>query len=145
MDFNIDPYLDCIPERMSVENVRTIANKESSHHPYALNIDGVGSFFPDTLDEAVALVVFYQQKRMDIGYMQISSSNAPALNIDPIQLLHPCDNIRIGSSIFLNFFDRMIDQKMSVDDATIRALSAYNTGDPVNGITNGYVLRYMDH
>lgn len=144
MDFNLNDYLDCVPERMTVANVQTIAAVESTQTPFALNIDGVGSFYPETLDEAVALVVFHKESRMDIGYMQVSSSNAKAYGVDALQLLHPCDNIRIGSEIYLSFFDRIYKKTKNADDATIKALSAYNTGDFVKGITNGYVFKYID-
>ena len=61
---------------------------------------------------------------IDYGLMQINSGNFRWLGLTPTTALDPCVSIRAGATV-------------------LQAYSAYNTGSPFRGISNGYAAKVV--
>lgn len=75
---------------------------------------------------------------VDIGLMQINSSNLSALGMTIDDALDPCRSLKAGARIL----SKAYAQGGSVADrqaALLIALSRYNTGRTLAGLANGYV------
>jgi conjugative transfer signal peptidase TraF len=70
---------------------------------------------------------------IDIGLMQVNSSNLPRLNLTPEQAIEPCTNIHAGSIILLQFYGKALRYTSSPQVALRYALSGYNTGSLYKG------------
>lgn len=136
----------CKHKEVPTELVLQIIKIESSSNPYALNINTKDSppkaIIPSSKEEAFTIAQKYinEGHSVDIGLMQINSKNLGANTI--IDVLDPCTNITLGSSIYHSFYKATPAQD---DDKTRiqKALSAYNTGSFTNGFKNGYVQKYF--
>jgi type IV secretion system protein VirB1 len=100
-----------------------IAQHESGLNPAAVhdNTDG-RSYFPDTSEAGLSLLHALRERghtSIDVGLAQINTSNFGWLGLTPATALDPCASFRAGAAV-------------------LTAFSAYNTGSPTRGITNGY-------
>jgi type IV secretion system protein VirB1 len=80
---------------------------------------------------------------VDLGLMQVSTAEAKRRGISPESLLEPCTNLRVGWQILED--DYRIEKKTygPGQEALRHAISRYNTGDPQQGIANGYLGRVL--
>jgi len=79
---------------------------------------------------------------VDLGLMQINSKNLAKFTLSIEGAFDPCQNIRVGSQILKDNYDRAAEGLGSGQAALKAALSAYNTGNFHAGFSNGYVGRY---
>ena len=85
------------------------------------------------------------QYTVSIGLMQVNAETASRLGVKPEQLLEPCTNLKVATSILIAAYStvaREIGEGFTALDA---ALSIYNTGDPTTGFRNGYVANVYAH
>lgn len=85
-----------VPKDLAV----AVAKQESSLNPLCINVAGT-DHTPKTRDEAVAIIKKAEKakKSYDVGVMQINSQWTRAWKIDPVTLLDPDTNIRLGVKI----------------------------------------------
>lgn len=82
---------------------------------------------------------------VSIGLMQVNAEMAPQLHLKPEKLLDPCTNLRAGGTILISAYTELA-RKMGTGFAALdAALSFYNTGDPSDGVLNGYVAKVYEH
>ncbi len=133
----------CVPSsHWSV--MEKIVSVESGGEIYAIGINkkGYQSKYPDTLQEAKEEVQALLKKglNIDIGLSQINSQHFKPGRLFAkkgfvaTDALDPCTNLKMGAMILSNNYRRY--------KALPEALSAYNTGNPRDGFSNGYVARY---
>jgi type IV secretion system protein VirB1 len=79
---------------------------------------------------------------VDMGYMQVNSANLKRLGYTVEDMFDPCKNINAGGKIFTEAYITMLAIYKDEQIALSRALSIYNTGNPQDGFSNGYVSRY---
>jgi type IV secretion system protein VirB1 len=116
------------------ETVVSIAKTESGLNPLAIHDNTTGlSYQPGSAKEAIALAssLIAQRHSVDLGLMQINSTNLVVLNLAITHAFDPCHSMAAGAQFLSGVFQR----------ALRTALSTYNTGDPQRGIDNGYVAR----
>lgn len=139
----------CAPN-VAPETITQIIKHESSGNPLAINVGGLPfkqQPKPKTIEEAATIAKNYIQKGhiVDMGLMQVSSSNLKWLNIpltDIEVLFAPCPNITAGGALLSEAYQRAVKKHGRGQRALQAALSAYNTGNFTYGFKNGYVAKY---
>lgn len=135
----------CVPEKQR-SIMAKIVKHESSGNPLAINVNKVRrplSYRPKSALEATILVETLVDMgfSVDIGYGQINSQHLKPngflgkMNVKVEDLFDPCVNLLAGSIVYQKAFN----QYGSVE----KALSVYNTGNPVDGFKNGYVRKVL--
>lgn len=124
------------------ETVSAIIQHESRGNPYALNTQ-VRSYYPSNRAEAERLLAeaLRAGHSTDIGLMQVNSQWLRRYSLRPGDLLDPCTNIRIGTTILRQNYIETWARYRKEAPALLEALSMYNTGDRRRGFRNGYVAK----
>jgi type IV secretion system protein VirB1 len=98
---------------------------------------------PTNQREALDWLAYFQSYDIfvDLGLMQVSTAEAKRRGISPESLLESCTNLRVGWQILGDAYQ--IERKTygPGQEALRHASSRYNTGDPQQGIANGYLAR----
>jgi type IV secretion system protein VirB1 len=116
--------------------------------PAALLACSLGLVAPSTLEAVIAeesggnpvAVRVNRNGSVDRGLMQINSSWLPKLGLTAEQIMDPCTNIRVGSTILVSNYTAAVRTFGEGQRALQAALSAYNTGSFVAG--TAYVARF---
>lgn len=143
---------ECVPT-VHPSTMGAIIRTESRGNAYALSDDGpshlpwrvrktmLRSFNPSTREEAIRITnrLIKDGHIVGLGLAQVNSRNLAKLGLTVEQALDPCTNLNAGGQILTKFYLRAFRKYGNPDKALIAAISAYNTGDFVAGIENGYV------
>jgi type IV secretion system protein VirB1 len=144
MAFDVTPYQACF-EDVHPSTLQRIIEVESGGNPIALNINGaVLPRKPKSKEEAIDIAQQYIDKgySVDVGFMQINSKNFARYGVTLSSVLDPCTNIKTGSRILHDAYQRAYQQEGNAQSALLVALSIYNTGNTQRGFKNGYVGKY---
>jgi type IV secretion system protein VirB1 len=147
----------CLPT-VPLNTLRAVVQVESGGNPNAMQIDFPKGLLkrwrltegtlrlkrqPTNQREALDWLAYLQSYDIfvDLGLMQVSTAEAKRRGISPESLLEPCTNLRVGWQILEDAYQ--IEKKTygPGQGALQHAISRYNTGDPRQGITNGYLAR----
>ena len=124
----------CAPG-VAPDTIAAIARAESGLEPLAIHDNTVQRTFQSAdLPEAIALatgLIVAQHHSVDLGLMQVNSANLARLGLSITDAFDACRSIEAGGRVLSEAYQ----------GALRGALSAYNTGDPQRGISNGYVSR----
>ena len=149
----------CLPSA-PLNTLRAIVQVESSGNPNAMQIDFPKALLkrwglaegtlrlkrqPINQREALNWLAYFQSYDLfvDLGLMQVSTSEARRRGISPESLLEPCTNLRVGWQILEDDY-RIEKQTYGPGQQALQhAISRYNTGDTQRGITNGYLGRVL--
>lgn len=115
-----------------------VAKQESSHNPWAVNMDGRG-FLPRTKQEALFALHLARPRSFDLGMMQVNSFWLRKYRLNPSDVLEPEINVRLGAFIMRDCLDR--------HGLTWKAVGAYHTGDPDRHAWRSYdyAVRVLNH
>ncbi|WP_319780365.1 lytic transglycosylase domain-containing protein [Maridesulfovibrio sp.] len=134
----VPPLFGQVAEEFSLhpEILNAIADHESGYNPWALNIEG-RSVYPETREEALAIIEKYQGRSYDVGLMQVNSYWIRKFKLSPAEALEPEENLRLGAWILRYCLDRY--------GYNWRAIGAYHTGSPNNlpGRARAYAVKVM--
>lgn len=137
---------------LNVEPVAIIAlmKQESNLKPYQIGINHSRKKLkrqPANHAEAVAWSTYLIQQgyNIDMGLMQINSTNLKKLGLSVDDVFEPCINLRAGAQILLENYQRASARYGHGQNAFYSALSAYNTGHFSKGFKNGYVHKVIHH
>jgi type IV secretion system protein VirB1 len=126
----------CAPG-VDVRTEASVVAIESSAWPYALNDNDTGrAYYPETLDQAKALLRRISGHQVAVGIAQVDSVNFGTYGVDAVQLLEPCMNLRVGSAILAAYYRQAYRRTSGTTEeehrqAALReAFSAYNSGSP---------------
>jgi type IV secretion system protein VirB1 len=141
----------CAPN-VAPSTIKEIVRVESGYNPVALNVNkrnGIGYPLPKKIKstrEAVRAshAAIAAGHTVDMGYMQINSSNLKKLGYTVEDMFDPCKNLAAGAKILENAYLEALRKYGNQQAALRAALSIYNTGDHRRGFSNGYVARYLD-
>jgi len=127
--------------------IEQIIAVESNEREFAINVNSEKPVLitqPENLEEAISSVEKYiaQGYTVDMGYMQINSQHLEKYDVTVGQVFDPCQNIYIGSDIFMRGYNATKAFYGDTPLALETALSAYNTGTFHRGFQNGYTTRY---
>jgi type IV secretion system protein VirB1 len=147
----------CLPTA-PLSTLRAVIQVESRGNPNAMQIDFPKGLLkrwrlaegtlrlkrqPTNQREALDWLAYFQSYDIfvDLGLMQVSTAEAKRRGISPESLLEPCTNLRIGWQTLEDAYQ--IEKKTygPGQEALQHAISRYNTGDPRQGIANGYLAR----
>lgn len=136
----------CAPQ-VAVSTLHAIAKVESGLNPLAINVNGQWRIQrqPRDIDEAKAWLrwLVANGHSVDVGLMQVNTMNFKWTGLTPDNAFDPCINLAAGASVLQAAYRRMRAREPDPQTALQRAVSAYNTGHPSKGFTNGYVARVV--
>lgn len=121
--------------------LNALIKTESGGDPFVVH-DNNGSIFRSrTATEAIATAegLIRQGHSIDMGLSQINSRNLPKLGLSISQVFEPCANIKAASTIWSWGLKMAVDKYGEGQQATLAAVSVYNTGSLSAGFSNGYV------
>lgn len=134
----------CAPN-VAPQTIEQIITVESSGNPLAINVNkGRLARKPSDAADAAALARDYIAKgySVDLGLMQVNSRNLPRLGYSVEDMFEPCKNIAAGARVLTAFYAAAKPKYADEQSALRAALSAYNTGNFVDGFTNGYLAKF---
>lgn len=134
--------LACAPN-VAIDTTVAIAHHESKLNPLAIyDNTSKRAYIPASPEEALSIAhgLIDSKHSVDLGLMQINSSNLPWLSLTIEAAFDPCRSIAAGARVLSEGY-----RGGATEDEQQRALrvalSRYNTGDPERGFTNGYVRK----
>ena len=114
--------------------------------PFAILVNGGNITLPHAGDAetatATAEALIAKGYSLDLGLIQVNTANLPALHLSVRDMFIPGLNIAAGSFIFRHDYDAALADMKTGPEAVDAALSAYNSGNFLGGIQNGYVAHY---
>ncbi|MCW5221485.1 lytic transglycosylase domain-containing protein [Verminephrobacter aporrectodeae] len=141
---DLEMMMACAPN-VAPATTQQIIRVESKGNRLAINVNkGFLERAPRDAADAAKLAKKYiaQGYTVDLGLMQVNSTNVARLGYRVEDMFEPCKNIAAGARVLTEFY---ANARLKYDDeqAALRAaLSAYNTGSFINGFNNGYLTRY---
>lgn len=104
-----------------------VAKQESGLKPLCINVEGK-DYFPATREDAVKIVKEAEKgkKSYDVGLMQINSQWTRQWKMDPVRLLDPETNIRLGI--------RLLHEEIGRHGLNWQAVGKYHSPNPVRGM-----------
>lgn len=135
----------CAPT-VAPSTVERVIQVESKGDPLALNVNGATlRRKPRNAAEAAEFARAYIKAgyTVDMGLMQVNSSNLKRLGYTVADMFEPCKNLAAGAKVLTDFYVSATDHYTEPQAALRAALSAYNTGSFRRGFANGYVSRYL--
>jgi type IV secretion system protein VirB1 len=131
---------------VAAHTLEAIVKTESNFDPLKIGVNGGAKLErqPVNIDEAVATAQWLLANgyNIDLGLGQVNSSNMNRVGLSVTEAFDPCKNLKAAGTIFNNSFQSAI-QQYPEGQALQVALSAYNTGNFVQGFRNGYVGKVL--
>jgi type IV secretion system protein VirB1 len=134
--------LACAPN-VAVDTTLAIAHHESNLNPLAIYDNTARrAYVPGSPEEALAIArgLIDSKHSVDLGLMQINSGNLAWLSLPIEAAFDPCRSIAAGARVLSEAYrggGTQDEQRRALE----AALSRYNTGNPADGFTNGYVRK----
>ena len=126
--------------------LEAIVKTESNFDPLKIGINGGAKLErqPANVDEAVVTAQWLLANgyNIDLGLGQVNSSNMNRVGLSVADAFDPCKNLKAAGTIFNTGFQAAM-QQYPEGQALQAALSAYNTGNFVQGFSNGYVGKVL--
>ena len=96
-------------------------------------------------NQAKAWVRYLEKHRynFDIGLTQVNIKNVHKYGYTGVEALDPCVNLKISAHILAQNYNSALYSSYNQQDALLKAISAYNTGNNQSGFQNGYVARVV--
>lgn len=127
----------CAPA-VSADTMRAIVAVESHGYSYAIsdNTSGVAycvpgaRVYPCSREQAnaIAATATAHGHSIDVGLSQVNSGNFRSYKVAVADMLEPCANLRIGSTILANAYRSSTENFSDPREALMHAIMAYNTG-----------------
>ncbi|WP_293677406.1 lytic transglycosylase domain-containing protein [uncultured Phenylobacterium sp.] len=132
----------CAPT-IAPQTLLSVVQVESRFNPLAIGVNGAPriAVAPASFDDAVAKAgaLIAAGRSIDLGLAQINSKNLSWLGLSLREVFEPCTNLRAAARILQDGYMRSAAGRVGEQAALRTALSYYNTGHPIRGISNGYV------
>ena len=91
---------------LAEELILSVIWKESKGNPNAVNVNGVGGFFPKSPRQALRIIYKYNRANTDIGLMQVNWKTwGPYYGLRAVDLLDPATNVCVGARILRDYVD----------------------------------------
>ena len=126
---------ECAPT-VAPETMAAVAKVESGLNPFAIGVVG-GRLArqPKNIDEALATAKLLSDEgwNFSLGVAQVNRYNLPKYQINYEQAFDPCTNLRIGSKILEDCYQRALKKLDSPQTALQAAFSCYYSGNFTRG------------
>ncbi|MBJ9677952.1 lytic transglycosylase domain-containing protein [Burkholderia gladioli] len=135
----------CAPS-VAPDTLAAIVATESSGNPYAIGIIGAHlDRQPRSRDEAIAVARDLEARgyNFSMGLGQVNRFNLARLGETYESVFDPCRNLRAGSTILTECYQRAAARFSGPADALRGALSCYYSGNFTTGIKQGYVRKVV--
>lgn len=126
--------------------VQAIVSRESAGNPYAIGVVGAKlSHQPQTRDQALYVAEILQRAgiEFDVGIGQIRTTNLRKFGVSIAQALEPCQNLQLMQVLLVEAQQRAQKAGYQGANASLAAVSTYNTGNFKSGFRNGYVKQVV--
>lgn len=147
MIIDLPQYIHQCTPQVAETTMMAIIKTESKGNPLAIGLNkGYRLMYqPRDYKQAVAWVNYLEEHNynFDIGIVQINIKNAHKFGYRAAELLEPCLNLKIGAQILQKNYTRALSGSSNQQEALLKAISAYNTGNYRNGFYNGYVQKVV--
>ncbi len=134
----------CAPS-VAPETLLSVVQVESRFEPLAIGVNGAPrvTVTPASAPEAVASAerLIAAGRSVDLGLAQINSRNLGWLGLSLAEVFEPCTNLKAAARILQEGYARGEAGRVGQQAALKTALSFYNTGHPLRGLSNGYVAK----
>ena len=134
----------CAPS-VAPETLLSVVRTESAFDPLTIGVNGRPhrALHPATVEAAVSLAegLLARGENLDLGLAQINARNLTGLGLTVRAAFDPCRNLAGAARILTAGYLAAQRSAPGAQTALRAALSAYNTGDPVRGLRNGYVTK----
>lgn len=120
----------------------SVAQTESGFNPYAIHVNHSSVVVqPRSTNEAVALAssLLSHGANIDLGIMQINSTNLAPLGLSVAAAFDPCSSMRAGAVLLTEAYLHCHADSGDEQACIRQAASVYNTGNSIAGFYNGYV------
>lgn len=132
----------CAPQ-VETGTVQAIVKQESGGNPNAIGVTKAKlSHQPRTPQQAIHVASILQKAgiEFDVGIAQIRTTNLRKFGVSVEQALDPCTNMKLMQALLLESYGRAVTRgRRPGGEASLAAISAYNTGNFSAGFGNGYV------
>ena len=130
----------CAPS-VAADTLRAIVQTESNFNPYAIGVVGSSVKQPKSFQEAMSTIAALEQQGADysVGIAQINKKNFSKLNINAMQALDACTNLKAAAVILSDCYAQAQRQGKSEKQSLNDALSCYYSGNFKTGYKHGYV------
>lgn len=143
MVIDIPYYISKCAPHVAPITMRAIIQSESKgnyltiglNHGYRLR------YQPKSYTQAASWVTYLEKHKynFDIGLAQVNINNVHKFGYTGIEALDPCTNIKISAKILAANYNHALYSSTNSQEALLKAISAYNTGNNYSGFQNGYV------
>lgn len=134
----------CAPT-VAPETLLSVVQVESRFDPLAIGVNGAPriTVAPTSVDDAIAkaTTLIAAGRNVDLGLAQINSRNLSWLGLSLADVFEPCTNLGAAGRILQAGYVRSDAARVGEQAALKTALSYYNTGHPLRGLSNGYVRK----
>jgi type IV secretion system protein VirB1 len=124
-------YLSTCAPTVSADTMRASITIESGGNELAVHDNTLNRSFAER-DRANAArlvrVLLARGDSVDVGIAQINSANFVGYHVTPEQMLEPCANLRVSSSILTGAYNNAANRFPQPREALVHAIMAYNTG-----------------
>jgi type IV secretion system protein VirB1 len=137
--------LVCAPA-VHPETMRRLVRVESTFNPFAIGIVGrTLTRQPRQMEEALDVIASLERQgaNYSVGLTQVNRKNFQAYGLDARAALTPCTNLRVGSQILTECFERARPRFESKQHALRAAFSCYESGNFRTGMRDGYVAKVV--
>ena len=130
----------CAPN-VAPETMMAVIRVESHGDPFQIGVNSGRPLRrqPTKAADAIATArgLLSRGANFDAGLMQINSANFERLGLTPETVFDPCTNLRAGARVLTDNYRRA--RAAGHANPLQAAISEYNTGSRVRGVSNGYV------
>lgn len=136
----------CAPS-VAADTLRAIVQTESNFNPYAIGVVGNSVKQPRSFHEAMSTIAALEQQGADysVGIAQINKKNFTRLNINAMEALDACTNLKAAAVILGNCYAKAKRRTSSDKHSLNDALSCYYSGNFTTGYKHGYVAKVQKH
>lgn len=143
MVIDIPTYIHQCAPQVAENTMMAIIKTESNGNPWAISLNRGHRLMyqPKSYKQAAAWVKYLEKYKynFDVGIAQVNVKNIHKFGFRAVDALDPCLNLKLGSYILQSNYSQAIRASKTQQEALLKAISAYNTGNYHRGFYNGYV------
>lgn len=140
---DIPQYIHQCAPQVAQSTMLAIIQTESKGNPLAIGLNNGHKLKYQPLSEIQARnwVLYLEEHgyNFDVGLAQINIKNIHKYGYRAVDVLDPCTNLKLASNVLKKSYFKARSTSASDNEALVKTISAYNTGNYRSGIYNGYV------
>ncbi|MCE3268071.1 MAG: trwN [Burkholderiales bacterium] len=142
---DIPQYIHQCAPQVAQSTMQAIIQTESKGNPLAIGLNKGHKlkYQPLSVIQARKWVEYLEMHgyNFDVGLAQVNINNIHKYGYRAADALEPCTNLKLASAVLKKSYFEARAVSKSDNEALVKAISAYNTGNYNRGLYNGYVRR----